>query len=99
MNHRIRSNDHFSDASPPGSHPDSRPGHQSPGAGGSGRGGLGGGEGPHSTNGSVNFYATQFGLSLSHAWAVHYKYIYKVSILGYTPFELDKQDFAGKSLL
>jgi len=94
MNHRIRSSNHFSDSAPPGSHPDSRPVHQGPGAGGSGRGGLGGGGGSHSTNGSVNFYATQFGLSVSHGPALHYKHI--LSILGYTPFKFNKQNFAGK---
>ena len=94
MNHQIRSGDHcfFSDSGPPGS--DSRPGQAGPNAGGSDGGGLGGG-GSHSTSGGVTFYATQSGLSVSHAPGVHHKYESQVFILGCTPFKLDKQDVAG----
>jgi len=98
MNHRIRSSDHsFSDSGPSGSHyGDSRSGHQaSPDAGGSDGGGSMGGTGSHSTSGSLSFYATQSGLSVSQAPAVHYKYVYQMFILGPTPFKHDKQNFAG----
>jgi len=73
MNHQIRSNDHRSDSAPPGSHHGgSQPGHQAgSGAGGLDGGDLGGG-GSYPTSGGANFHATQSGLSVSRAPAVHY---------------------------